>query len=173
MSITAPANSIFWVGALDDKFQGRLGRSVAFEDSKRFIRPGDLSAGNIPSKAAGTAQSLRFGQIHFAMQQRGLNPLLILDRCLQIGAGPPESFCCLSLRRNHESDNEGCNAKQDQTRHLRNIAGEQIMFPGKRIDWGHKVTVESIDSAMGSACSKRVISSAAMLATATAKTAIA
>jgi hypothetical protein len=36
-----------------------------------------------------------------------------------------------------------------------------------------KITAQSIDDAMGSACSKRVISSATIIATATEKTAIA
>src|ERR1700682_1762823 len=136
-------STIFRMSPLDNKFHGRFRRSVTLEDSEGFVRPDDLSAGDIPSKAPGTAQSLRFGQIHFAMQQRGFNPPLILNRYLQVIAGMPESFCCSSLCRNHECNKERCNGKQDQTRYLRNTYSEEIMLPGKRVDWGHQVIMES------------------------------
>ena len=69
---------------LENDFQGWFCRWVTSEDSERFVGPEDLPGGDIPSKAPGTAQSLRFSQIHFAMQQCVFNPLLILNRCLQV-----------------------------------------------------------------------------------------
>ena len=116
--------AILRMGALEDKFQGRFHRPVTSKDSEGLVRPDDLSAGGIPAKAPGVAQSLRLGQIHFAVPQRGFNPPLIPNRCLQVISGTPESFGCLSLRRDHERDNERCDGKQDETRYLRNIPGE-------------------------------------------------
>ncbi len=58
------------------------------------------------------------------MQQRGFNPLLILNRYLQVIAGTPEGLCCFFLRRNQECNKERCKGKQDQTRHLRNTHNE-------------------------------------------------
>ncbi len=116
--------AVFRMGALDNKFQGRFCRSVNLKNTVGFVRPDDFSVGNIPSEAPGAAQSLRFGQIHFALQQRGFKPLLILYRYFEAIAGTLDSFCGFSLRRNRECNKERCNAKQDQTRHLRNTHGE-------------------------------------------------
>src|SRR5580700_2308851 len=51
---------------------------IVFENAKRFLRPEDLSAGNIPSETARMANSLRFRQISFAALQ-GLFRALTLE----------------------------------------------------------------------------------------------
>jgi hypothetical protein len=61
-------DEIFRMGALEKKLQAWFGRSVVLEDPERFIWPEYLSGRDIPAKAPGTAQSLRFSQIHFAVQ---------------------------------------------------------------------------------------------------------
>src|SRR4051795_12244819 len=60
-----------------------LGCSIISEYSKSFVRPEQLSIGNIPAKTAGATQSLRFRPIGFASSQRVLRPLAIV----QIGRG--------------------------------------------------------------------------------------
>ena len=51
--------AIFRMGALDNAFHGRPGRSVKLENPESFVRPEDFSRGDVPSEAPGTAQSLR------------------------------------------------------------------------------------------------------------------
>ncbi len=102
---------------------GRFRRPVTSKDPESLVRPDDLSAGDVPSKASGAAQSLRFSQIHFAVQERGFNPLLILPSpACRSSLRTPESsavaFLCAEIRN---GNNERRNGKQDQTRHLRNI----------------------------------------------------
>src|ERR1700730_3421265 len=135
-------SAIFRMGALDDKFHGRLRRPVTSKYSESLVRPDNLSACDIPSKAASAAQSLRFGQIHFAVQERGFNSLLSLHRYLQVMARTLKILCCFPLRRDQECNNERCKGKQEQTRQLRNTHREQVMLPGKRIDWRHQVIMK-------------------------------
>jgi hypothetical protein len=45
----------------ENKFHGRFRPSVALEDSKSFLRPANLSAGDSPAETARVAQSLCFG----------------------------------------------------------------------------------------------------------------
>src|SRR6266481_9124869 len=77
-------SALLRMSALDNKFYGRFRRPVTSKDPESLVRPDDLAAGDIPSEAPGAAQSLRFGQIHFAVQQCGFNPLLIRNRYSQV-----------------------------------------------------------------------------------------
>src|ERR1700754_3451590 len=105
-------SAVFRMGALENELHGWLRRPITFEDSKRLIRPDDLSALDIPSEASSTGQSLRFGQVHFAAQQRGFTSLLVLDRNLQFVAGLTECYRCFSLRRDHKCKGKRYDGKQ-------------------------------------------------------------
>jgi hypothetical protein len=49
-----------------DEFQRRFRRCITLKDSEGLVGPEDLSAGNLPPKAASVTESLGFGQASFA-----------------------------------------------------------------------------------------------------------
>ena len=63
---------------LEHKFHGRLRRSVVLEDSKCFLRPEDLAAGNPPAEAPRMTEPLSFGQVRLAAPEL-LRQMLLLS----------------------------------------------------------------------------------------------
>src|SRR6266403_423915 len=55
--------------SLQYAFHSRFEGSVVLKDSKRFLRPHDVSTGNAPAETARVTHSLRFCQVGFAAQQ--------------------------------------------------------------------------------------------------------
>src|SRR5258706_9881182 len=49
---------VFGMNALEDIFHGWCHGSVVLEDSKRFLRPGDLAGRNSPAKTSGVTEPL-------------------------------------------------------------------------------------------------------------------
>ena len=68
------AFGIFRMNALRDELQCRLDRAVEPEDPERFLRPEDLSAGDVPAETAGVAEPLGFRQICIRMPQVRVEP---------------------------------------------------------------------------------------------------
>src|SRR5262249_4772939 len=57
------------MGSLDNQFDRDLSIRIELKYSKSFVGPIDLSGGNIPSKAPGMADLLRFLKVRFAALQ--------------------------------------------------------------------------------------------------------
>ena len=71
--------SVFGMNSLERQVQCRFNRPIVCEDSKRFGRPVDLTAGNIPAKTACVAQYLRFGQVNFTSPQLLFRSLAVVN----------------------------------------------------------------------------------------------
>ena len=78
--------TIFRMNASNENVQGRLYCSIALEYPK-FPPSYEFAGGDVPAETSGLAQSLGFGQIHFAVQQPGLDLPLIFQRRQQLIAG--------------------------------------------------------------------------------------
>src|SRR3984957_14110669 len=65
---------VFRMRSFNHQFHAGPGGRIAAKDSKGFLGPEDLAAGDIPSKAAGEAQPLRLLQVSFTLAQRLLRP---------------------------------------------------------------------------------------------------
>src|SRR5580700_5745121 len=87
------ARSVVWMSSLEHELHCRLIGAVAFKDAKRFLRPVEFSAGNIPTEAARVAQPLRFRQIGLAALQLG-SPFRHL--CLEFVAGSAKLLLALA-----------------------------------------------------------------------------
>src|SRR5439155_15595616 len=73
------ARTIIWMNALKDRGVLDGGGLVVAKYSECFLRPDEFAAGDAPAEAAGAAQSLGFGQIHFTLAQRIFGQLAFRD----------------------------------------------------------------------------------------------
>ena len=51
---------VFRMNPLENKFHGRLHRSIELEDSKGFLGPDDLACGRVPTEAPRVTELLSF-----------------------------------------------------------------------------------------------------------------
>src|ERR1700687_4756977 len=70
-------NAVFRMGALDNKFRGRLRRPVTSKDSEGLLRPNHLARGDVPADASRATQFLCLGQIRLALLQSTFRPLAV------------------------------------------------------------------------------------------------
>src|SRR5439155_13482827 len=77
--------SVVRMASLEHELCRGLSRLLISKDSKRFLRPVDLAAEDIPAERARVAQPLRFGQI-------SLTPSQFLFRPLALRQSPSQLF---------------------------------------------------------------------------------
>ncbi len=71
--------AVLRMNSREDKFHRRIHIRIALKDSEGLVRPEYLPAGNLPSQAAGVAESLGFGQVGFAPSELLGQELVLSD----------------------------------------------------------------------------------------------
>ena len=97
-------SAVFRMDPFENMLHGRFRRWVILEDPESFLRPKNLSVGDIPAEAAGAAQCLGVPEIGFTASKNGFGR----TRCLVALAGRSRQAGLPQQGDEDQTDEAGC-----------------------------------------------------------------